>query len=894
MKTGIRIFSAVILLGCGLYLLVISSLAHVRSIAGAGGGDVNLITTAEISPDVTQNEASVWGHGSTVVAVYQDSSGAPSSYCAVSTSTDGGATFTRLPYKFTGLGSCFGDSSIFYSVRANKWFAGFLATSCTTQGVGQWESTDGINWSPSGCSFNSTAADLPSTWVDNNPASPFYGRQYTLTNDFDFSGGAPRVTHSTDDGATWSAPVTLFAGFRRAVKITGSLGNDGTIFAQLLDEGGGGLNGPRQNYMTRSTDGGVTWSTSTQGGTFFGPGRSVSGYFPGMYSTPVAGYWRDTGFGRPGVGPNGVVHYVYSSRPTSAVTEPGNIQYIRSTDNGVTWSTPLQLNTDGTSRAQWGPSIAVNAFGLVVASWYDERNTSDDSLQRYARISTDNGATWDSDAPLSDVIFPKPLQPDTSMQAVDVGIYNNAAFSDDNFGNEAYHVWTDGRNLTGPGASSQQDVYFKKVTLVSTLRTVTTTDDHDDGACSEADCSLREAINAANAAPGVDVIGFAPAVRGAIQLTSALPAITGTTTVEGPGADLLTVRRNVAGEFRIFHIDHSAVTISGLTISNGRLTPSGSTGAGIYNNAGTLTLTNCALTGHTGYAAGALYNGGGSAVVSNCAFSGNSAFEGGAIDNAAIGNTATLSVTNSTFSGNSASSNGGAVSNGSFAGTASLTLTNCTFSGNSSPTGGALNSGASFGGTATTFVRSTIFKTGASGANIANSGGTITSHGHNLSNDAAGGDGGTGPGGFLFVPGDKRNTDPLLGPLQNNGGPTSTHALLAGSPAINAGNDAFAPPSDQRGYIRVGVSDIGAFESGGVPLRITSITRSGNDIVIQFDAVAGKTFRLQRRPNLSASSSWNTIPGVSDLTAMSTGTAQFTDPDGAAIAMWFYRVGLQP
>ena len=88
---------------------------------------------------------------------------------------------------------------------------------------------------------------------------------------------------------------------------------------------------------------------------------------------------------------------------------------------------------------------------------------------------------------------------------------------------------------------------------------------------------------------------------------------------------------------------------------------------------------------------------------------------------------------------------------------------------------------------------------GASGANIFNSSGTVTSHGYNLSSDNG--------GGFLIATGDQINTDPLLGPLQNNGGPTFTHELLAGSPALDAGDPNFTPPPlyDQRGpgYHRV-------------------------------------------------------------------------------------------
>ena len=58
--------------------------------------------------------------------------------------------------------------------------------------------------------------------------------------------------------------------------------------------------------------------------------------------------------------------------------------------------------------------------------------------------------------------------------------------------------------------------------------------------------------------------------------------------------------------------------------------------------------------------------------------------------------------------------------------------------------------------------------------------------------------------------------DPLLGPLADNGGPTLTHALQPGSPAINRGDPA-APRQDQRGYSRLGVPDVGAFEFNGIP-----------------------------------------------------------------------------
>ena len=112
-------------------------------------------------------------------------------------------------------------------------------------------------------------------------------------------------------------------------------------------------------------------------------------------------------------------------------------------------------------------------------------------------------------------------------------------------------------------------------------------------------------------------------------------------------------------------------------------------------------------------------------------------------------------------------------------------------------------------------MRNVILNAGASGENIFNDGGTVTSQGYNLSSD----DG----GGYLTGLGDQINTDPLLGPLLNNGGPTLTHALFRGSPAIDAGDPNFHPPPsyDQRGpnFVRVfnGRIDIGSFEKQPQP-----------------------------------------------------------------------------
>jgi hypothetical protein len=241
-------------------------------------------------------------------------------------------------------------------------------------------------------------------------------------------------------------------------------------------------------------------------------------------------------------------------------------------------------------------------------------------------------------------------------------------------------------------------------------------------------------------------------------------------------------------------------------------------GGGIYNlgNA-TLTVTNSTLSGNSAsLGGGGIYNAGSGSpaalTVTNSTLSGNSASNGGGIfnDGQEIGS-ATLTLSNSTLSGNSASNSGGGIFNdGASTGNATLTVTNSTLSGNSASLGGSGIFNAGVGGSATLMIGDTILNAGVSGANIFNDLGTVTSLGYNLSSD----DG----GGFLTGPGDQINTDPMLGPLQDNGGPTFTHELLTGSTAIDMGDPNFTPPPDfdQRGpgFPRVvnGRIDIGSFE----------------------------------------------------------------------------------
>ena len=315
-------------------------------------------------------------------------------------------------------------------------------------------------------------------------------------------------------------------------------------------------------------------------------------------------------------------------------------------------------------------------------------------------------------------------------------------------------------------------------------------------------------------------------------------------TIQGPGAGQLTVSgNNQHASPRVFEInasqpvvlsgltisgaglwggvlDDTALTISGCTISNTR----GPSGAGIYNR-GTLTLTGSTLSGNTAFSVpggsggvgGGIYNGG-TLTASGCTLSANTAQSLGGGVYAAYHNTTTL--TNCTLSNNSAlggTGNGGPIGGGgiSVAG-GTVNLTNCTLSLNAAKYGG--NGGGIYAtqgilNLANTIVAGNTAQGYPDGPDIF---GRVATADHNLVGDGYGSSGIVNGVNGNIVGTPANPIDPRLGPLQNNGGPTQTMALLAGSPAIGHANNSKAPATDQRGIARLDdaaeTTDIGAFE----------------------------------------------------------------------------------
>ena len=394
-----------------------------------------------------------------------------------------------------------------------------------------------------------------------------------------------------------------------------------------------------------------------------------------------------------------------------------------------------------------------------------------------------------------------------------------------------------------------------------------TVDTASDTVADDGQCSLREAITSANtdtasgattgecpAGSGADTITlptdtYTLAISGASEDSNATGDldITADLTINGGGASTTVIDGGAID--RVFHVGSGAtVQINDVTITNGS-TVSGQSGGGI-DNRGTLVLTDTTVSNNTAASnAGGIYNFlstltinnstvkdnsatfdgvgvfnvGGTLTISDSTIFGNTGRNGGGIKNdnngsltvtdstisgnstgtgdtgGGIWNDATITMTGSTVSDNSAGSGGGIFTN-----SGTISLTNSTFSDNS---GGGVRADTN----GTVNLANTIIANSTSGADCLGAG-TFTSNGYNLDRDGTC---------SLSATGDITASSVLLGALADNGGPTKTHALQSGSPAIDAGNPATpgtggnaCDSDDQRGTTRPQGSacDIGAYE----------------------------------------------------------------------------------
>ncbi|MEK6278597.1 MAG: choice-of-anchor Q domain-containing protein, partial [Actinomycetota bacterium] len=395
-------------------------------------------------------------------------------------------------------------------------------------------------------------------------------------------------------------------------------------------------------------------------------------------------------------------------------------------------------------------------------------------------------------------------------------------------------------------------------TAQATDFTVDNTNDTGGNCPTVTTCTLRQAITDANTNSGPDDILFDSGLSGTITLGSDLPTITGPTDIQGPGAGQLTV--NGTDDLQIISINQAVsgdpVSISGLTITNGAVLDSG---GAVFSNDADLTISDAVVSSSrilVGGQGGGIASFGPSLTVERSTVSGNTTPGGGGDHGGGIYAYYQLYLVDSTVSGNTGSYGGGiyvAYSGGTIANPPAEhrgphTIRNSTIVGNTATgSGGGVNFyGAQYESDRLTVESSTITGNNASGTNgntHAGYGGGVASQNEGagylgavlentivanntalISEPDVSGDlldasfsliQGPGSAGITEgVPGSNiTGVDPLLGPLQDNGGPTETMALaLSSSPALDMGS-AGALSTDQRGEQR--------------PFDLPTITNSG-------------------------------------------------------------------
>lgn len=390
--------------------------------------------------------------------------------------------------------------------------------------------------------------------------------------------------------------------------------------------------------------------------------------------------------------------------------------------------------------------------------------------------------------------------------------------------------------------------------------------------------SLREAICAANVAPGLDTITFDNSLD-SIPITLSIPGtdedanatgdldITGDLTITGNGATNTIIQagtNDTNGIDRVFHVVSNVnVTFENLTIRYGQTTASG---GGIYNTSGSTAVLDSEINGNRAAFGGGIANIEGTITLNQSTVSGNTATaNGGGIDSDAFGFLATLNIYNSTFSGNSAGNAGGAIL--AYTGGAANSVVNLvnTTVHNNNAFAGALASWDNGGGAAIINMQNSVvaLQAAATANCTAITGGVFNSNNHNLESANTCN---------LTQLNDIPNGTANLGPLQDNGGATKTHALLNGSQAIDAGNNmvcAAAPLNsrDQRGVLRPqgATCDIGAYE---LVTAVTPGTSGGDGPGGVGTTDGGSTLRLWLRADRDVySDAGCTTPGSDGNTA---------------------------
>ncbi|RMI09826.1 MAG: hypothetical protein D6681_06685, partial [Calditrichaeota bacterium] len=353
--------------------------------------------------------------------------------------SDGGQTWQGSPQGTGGPNS--GDPAAVIDLNG-YYYVGFI-TNNFGQGVAR--STDeGQTWPMTVTIASDGSLDKNHLWVDNSPTSPHQGNLYSAWTDFGGNNNNNiELSRSTDGGMTWSNPVNISSAVGSGSHDQGvniQTGPNGEVYAvwAIYDSW------PSDETaigFAKSTDGGATWQ----------PAQRIITNIRGIRNSGTSKNMRVASFPVMAVdisgGPrNGWIYVVWSNIGVPGVNNGPDIDVymIRSSDGGSTWSSPIRVNQDpsGLGKQHYFPWITCDPeTGALSVIFYDDRNVSPSQCEVFVANSLDGGDTWE-DFKVSDVAFtPSPIPGLANGYFGDyIGISARGA--------KVYPVWTDNRTGT--------------------------------------------------------------------------------------------------------------------------------------------------------------------------------------------------------------------------------------------------------------------------------------------------------------------------------------------------------------------------------------------------------------------------------------------------------------
>ncbi|MGI8587770.1 MAG: Kelch repeat-containing protein [Chloroflexia bacterium] len=361
-----------------------------------------------------------------------------------------------------------GDPVGVYDNLGNAYFGQLSTGSCPDPAEVSRSSDGGATWGAQVYALSDASPSdhfIDKEWMtaDNTPTSPFYTRIYVTATSFYAPGcnlGAyvnnrEVMAYSTNQGANWSAPVTISDASHDQNQFTNPIAaSDGTLYISYQYQNctyNCTFSLPMVQLLTKSTDGGVTFSPSmTITGQPITPTGAFSGGYQYLYAGSTSSGFRHNDQAIIGVSPTNPQH-VYAvwtdGRFESTFVYQGITGYhadivsSRSTDGGATWGPVIKINDDNVQgKDQFFPWMTVGSNGTIHVSWMDRREASVNGFpyREFYSQSTDEGATWSVNQPVGDVV---------NTPGGFIGDYSGIAVNGNN--SRVLPIWTDQRSGQG-------------------------------------------------------------------------------------------------------------------------------------------------------------------------------------------------------------------------------------------------------------------------------------------------------------------------------------------------------------------------------------------------------------------------------------------------------------